>query len=51
MSNVEKLKKVLKTEYGIDGEDELNLALTEFKGINLGIFITPLFELKNGYKE
>jgi hypothetical protein len=51
MSNVDNLKKVLKTEYGIDGEDELNLALTEFKGINLGIFITPLFEVKNGYKE
>lgn len=51
MSTVEKLKKVLKTEYGIDGKDELNLALTEFKGVNLGIFITPLFEVKNGYKE
>ena len=39
---VERLKEVLRNENGIHGEAEFKQALKSFKGIDLGLFITPL---------
>lgn len=44
MDRVEKLKKILRTEYGINNSQEFETALQNFKGINIGIFTTPLSE-------
>ncbi len=47
----EKLKEVLKNEYGINGKDEFEVALRNFEGINLGIFTMPFPEGKVVKKE
>lgn len=44
MDKVEKLKEILKTEFGIESKDEFEAAVRSFAGINLGIFTTPLPE-------
>lgn len=41
---VEKLKEVLKSEYGINNTEEFEAAVRNFAGINLGIFTQPLPE-------
>lgn len=41
---VEKLKEVLKSEYGINNTEEFEAAVRNFTGINLGIFTQPLPE-------
>ena len=41
---VEKLKEVLKSEYGINDKEEFEAAVRNFAGINLGIFTQPLPE-------
>ena len=41
---VEKLKEVLKSEYGINDKEEFEAAVRNFAGINLGIFTQPLSE-------
>lgn len=41
---VEKLKEVLKSEYGINDKEEFEAAVRNFAGINLGIFTQPLLE-------
>ena len=41
---VEKLKEVLKSEYGINNKEEFEAAVRNFAGINLGIFTQPLPE-------
>lgn len=41
---VEKLKEVLKSEYGINNKEEFEAAVRNFAGINLGIFTQPLLE-------
>ena len=46
MDMAEKLKEVLKNEYGINGKDEFEVALRNFEGINLGIFTMPFPEGK-----
>ena len=40
----EKLKEVLKSEYGINNKEEFEAAVRNFAGINLGIFTQPLPE-------
>ena len=39
---MENLKKVLKTEYGIESFEDLVEAMKEFPGIDLGIFVGPI---------
>lgn len=41
---MEKLKEVLKSEYGIKNTEEFEAAVRNFAGINLGIFTQPLPE-------
>ena len=41
---VEKLKEVLKSEYGINDKEEFEAAVRNFAGINLVIFTQPLPE-------
>lgn len=41
---MEKLKEVLKSEYGINDKEEFEAAVRNFAGINLGIFTQPLPE-------
>lgn len=41
---MEKLKEVLKSEYGINNTEEFEAAVKDFAGINLGIFTQPLPE-------
>ena len=41
---VEKLKEVLKSEYGINDKEEFEAAVRNFAGINLGIFTQPFPE-------
>lgn len=41
---LEKLKEILKTEFGIENKNEFEAAVKSFAGINLGIFTTPLPE-------
>lgn len=42
MADVAKLREILKTEYGISSMEELDKALKESAGLNIGIFTTPL---------
>ena len=37
-----KLREILKTEYGINNEEEFNVAVKKMKGINLGLFTMSL---------
>ena len=41
---VEKIKHILKTEYGIKNDEEFKAAVEDFPGINIGIFTMPLLE-------
>lgn len=38
------LKEILKREYGIMNEDEFNSVVANSKGVNIGIFTTPITE-------
>lgn len=40
----EKLKEILKNEYGINDEKEFEAAIKNSSGINIGIFIMPFKE-------
>ena len=37
-----KLREILRTQYGITNEDEFNEAVNKSKGIDIGIFTTPI---------
>ena len=37
-----KLKEILKTQYGINNEEEFNVAVEKSLGVNIGIFSMPL---------
>ena len=41
MDIVERLKKVLKDDYGINNQKELEDAINKFKGLDIGIFTQP----------
>ena len=41
-----KLRNALKTKYGIETDDEIMKAIKEMPGIDLGIFVTPLENVK-----
>lgn len=45
------MKEILKTEYGISNEKELNVAVSKSAGINLGIFTMPLKERSVGCEQ
>jgi len=47
---VEKIRNILKTEYGIKNDEEFKAAVEDFPGINIGIFTMPLLE-RNGSSE
>lgn len=42
----EKLRNALKTKYGLETDDEIMKAIKEMSGIDLGIFVTPLENVK-----
>ena len=39
-----RMKEILKSEYGISNEKEVNETVSKMDGINLGIFTMPLAE-------
>ena len=39
-----KMKEILKKQYGINNEEEFNMAVEKSKGINIGIFSMPFNE-------
>ena len=41
MDIVEKLKEVLKEDYGISNQEELEDAISKSKGLDIGIFTQP----------
>jgi hypothetical protein len=41
MDIVERLKEVLKEDYGINNQKELEDAINKFKGLDIGIFTQP----------
>lgn len=40
--DIEKMKKILSEEYGINSAEELDEAMKKSKGINIGIFVSPI---------
>lgn len=38
----DKLKEILKTRYGIENDAQLLAELEDMKGLDIGIFVTPL---------
>ena len=42
MDLIDRLKAALEREFGITTEEELVKAVNENKGVDLGIFVTPL---------
>lgn len=40
--DVVRIKEILKTEYGINNNEEFEAAVKRSHGINIGIFTTPL---------
>jgi hypothetical protein len=42
MDIVERLKEVLKDDYGINNQEELEDAISKSKGLDIGIFTQPL---------
>lgn len=42
----ERLKNALKTRYGLETDEEILKAIKETPGIDLGIFVTPLENVK-----
>ena len=44
MADAAKLREILKTEYGINNDEEFEAAVEKSAGINLGIFTNPLNE-------
>lgn len=42
MDLLEKLKKIMETEYGIKTDFDLMKAVEETPGVDLGIFVSPL---------
>lgn len=47
MTQVEKIKEMLLREFGIRSEEELMDAMRKEKKVNLGIFVSPLWDEKN----
>lgn len=45
--DIVKLKECLKTEFGIRNQEEFDMAVLKMKGINLGIFTTPIMGRKD----
>lgn len=39
-----RLREILKTEYGIENDGDLDEAVRKMSGVNLGIFTLPLCE-------
>ena len=46
-----KLREILKTQYGLESEDDFNEAVERSSGVNLGLFTKPLERSRNGYKK
>lgn len=44
--DIEKMKKILSTEYGINSPEELDEAMRKSKGIDLAIFTMPINKIK-----
>ena len=42
MINVEEVRKLLESEYGIKTEEELNEAIKKMKPVDIGLFVSPL---------
>jgi hypothetical protein len=42
MINVEEVRKLLESEYGIKTEEELNEAIRKMKPVDIGLFVSPL---------
>ena len=40
--DADKMRRILKEEYGISNDRELRDAIQNFKGVNLGIFTAPI---------
>lgn len=38
----ERIRHILKTEYGIESDEEFKAAVEDYRGINIGIFTMPL---------
>lgn len=38
----DKIRHILKTEYGIKSDEEFEAAVEDYRGINIGIFTMPL---------
>lgn len=49
--NAAKLKEILAQQYGINNEEEFNVAVEKSSGINLGIFSMPLGRSVNDEQE
>ena len=47
MDKLERIKNILKTEYGIESREDFEEAVRSFQRINLGIFTAPLPERRN----
>lgn len=45
--DIEKMKKILSTEYGINSPEELDEAMKKSKGIDLAIFTMPINKKKD----
>lgn len=46
----EKLKEILKNEYGINNEKEFEAAIQSSSGLNIGIFVMPFKERRENGK-
>ena len=49
--DIEKMKKILSTEYGINSPEELDEAMKKSKGIDLAIFTMPINKKKEKQEE
>ena len=48
--DIEKMKKILSTEYGINSTEELDEAMKRSKGIDLAIFTMPITKINKKEK-
>ena len=48
--DIEKMKKLLSTEYGINSPEELDEAMKRSKGIDLAIFTMPITKINKKEK-
>ena len=49
--DIEKMKKILSTEYGINSPEELDEAMKRSKGIDLAIFTMPINKINKKEKQ